>query len=421
MSKNRWLWVGLSIVVIALLSLVSAPQSGQLQRGGSTYSRAPSGYGAWYAYMQQQTSRIQRWERPLFDLIEQQSDAESPTVEEIRAPFQPSSQPANLSTDLRSNPSDPAISLSSLVQSPPLPQPPLSPQDNITVVRINSGWDGLDVSNPAWIRQGNVLVLVGVRAPVTAAPFRSALPSPVGAVQIETRRRQAISPVNPSAVQLFDQFGAVVWEKRMGAGRVIFVATPYLAANAYQDQPGNLAFLAQLVLEPGYPIYVDEYLHGYRDQETQQAENRATLGDYLAKTPFLLLGIQIGVLLFVALWGQNQRLGPAKIQSDPPIQHSTAYIEALSSVLHQAHSPQFVVATIGQAEQRQIQRALGLGTALVEPTVLMAAWSQQTGQPPEVLQTFLEPLLHPRPMSDRALQAWLDQLQLIRNQLDRRL
>lgn len=400
MKNNRWIWVGLAIVVIALMSLVVAPQSAQLHQG-STYSRAPSGYGAWYAYMQERSPAIQRWERPLSDLLE-------PDEQEL--PVQ------KISAVVRSPQLSPIEQLDPAVQPPAIAQSPSSDRHR-TLVQINFGWDGLGVFDRSWVAQGNVLVLVGMRRPVTAAPFRSALSSSVGAVQIETRRRHQLSSSNQAL--LADEFGAVAWQERIGAGKVIYVATPHLAANAYQEQPGNFAFLAQLVSDPGHPIYIDEYLHGYRDTPTQQPERRATLGDYLLKTPILLLAIQIGLLLLVAIWGQNQRLGPALPLVDPPVDNSTAYIEALGSVLHQAHSPQFVVETIGKAEQQQIQRALGLGTAPVEPAVLIAAWTQQTGQSAEILQAWLDPLRYPRPLGDRALQTWLDQLQTIRRQLDR--
>lgn len=395
--KNRWLWVGLGVLAVLLgLSLFAAPQSSQLQQG-SSFSRAPSGYGAWYAYMEQQKLPIQRWQRPLSELFE----AKPPAVKEV------------------------VLSTSASIQ--PVQNRPTLP---ITLLQVNPtvGWMGS--VNQDWLNQGNVLVLLGQRAPVTDAPFRSVLPSPAGAVKIETRRRHPArrdpnAPVEPrpfeadSPVQplLADAYGLVVWQQEVGKGKVIYASTPHLAANAYQDEPGNFKFLAQLLSEPGHPIYVDEYLHGYRDREALVKEGSETLLSYLAKTPLLLLAIQAIVILLVLVWGQNQRLGPVQKLEEPAPENSAAYIEALSGVLQKANSSDFVVETIGKAEQATIQRALGLGNSPVDSDTLVTAWTQQTGRPASDLQDFLKPLRQSQKLSHSELLTWLEKVRTIRRQL----
>lgn len=375
MRQKRWVGaIILALTVIVLLSLLIAPQS--QQRQGSTYSRAPSGYGAWYAYMQQQNLPIQRWQRPLSQLFDQ---ADAPPVQEI----------SNVN------------------------QLPLAP---ITLVQINSRAVWLKVADQRWVEQGNVLILVGVNAPVSEAPFRSLLPSPVGTVKIETSRRET----NRESVKplLEDQYGMVVWEAERGAGKIIYVATPHLAANAYQNEAGNFEFLAQLAAAPAHPIYVDEYLHGYRDAQNQDEGEAATesLASYLAKTPLVLLLIQAIVVLLVLIWGQNQRLGRPHPVTESPIDNSKAYTQALAAVLQKANCSQFVVETISKAEQRQVQQALGLGSTLLEPETVINAWVEQTGRPAAEMQEVLQPA-KTRRWSDAELRVWLNKLQNIRRQL----
>jgi hypothetical protein len=378
MRQKRWVGaVLLALVVIVLLSLAIAPQS--QQRQGSTYSRAPSGYGAWYAYMEEQNLPIQRWQRPLAELFEL---ADVPPVQEI----------------------------GSRTAAPSLGAP-------ITLVQINSRAVWLKIVNPEWVKRGNVLILVGASAPVSRAPFRSLLSSPVGAVKIETSRRetnrQSVQP------QLEDQYGMVVWQAEQGQGKVIYVATPHLAANAYQNEAGNFEFLAQLTAAPGYPIYVDEYLHGYRDPESQEKAGSASpesLIGYLAKTPLILLAIQAIVILLVLIWGQNQRLGRPRPLAEPPIDNSQAYTQALAAVLQKANCHEFVVETIGKTEQQQVQQALGLGTTLLDPQTVIEAWVQQTGRPAAEMQDILQPAKLQR-WSDSELRVWLNKLQNVRRQL----
>lgn len=389
--KNRWIWIGsLALVALLLLTLFAAPRSALLQQG-STYSRAPSGYGAWYAYMEQQKLPIQRWQRPLNQLLKP-SEA-TPSIKEI------------------------TWTPASLTQT--------QPNAPITLIRINSGSSWSSVLDEDWIKQGNVLVSVGVRTPVTQAPFRSLLESPVGTVKIETTRRLDLNKVAAKDRQflqarLSDSHGAVVWERQMGKGKIIYANASDLAANAYQDESGNFKFLAQIVSEPNHPIYVDEYLHGYKDKETITQETAGSLIGYLAKTPLLLLAIQAVVLVLVLIWGQNHRFGPAKLITEPAVDNSQAYIQALSSVLQKANCRDFVIETIGKAEQMQLQRLLGLGSAPLDPQVVIQAWVQQTGRPATEIQDCFNSMSTP-PISDAELLAWLNKLQMIHRQVDRQL
>ncbi|QYO63542.1 hypothetical protein [Leptolyngbya sp. 7M] len=138
---------------------------------------------------------------------------------------------------------------------------------------------------------------------------------------------------------------------------------------------------------------------------------------YLAKTPLALLAIQAAVLLLVLIWGQR-RLGPAKRLVEPTLDNSEAYVQALSRVLQKANCSDFVVQTIGKAEQFRLQRALGLGSEPVEPQTLVEAWVQQTGQPATELEAVLAPLNQLRRLSNRELLLWLENLQTLQRQLN---
>lgn len=390
MSHNRRLWIiGVVVLGLTLLALLFAPRTAPLSQG-STYSRAPSGYGAWYAYMQQQGIPIQRWQRPLTDLM-------SP-----------------------SHPIDKTIpiSLSSPSQGAAIPKTPI-----VLVQIYPKGSTGLErMLSQEWFRQGNVLVILGVQVPVSQAPFRSKLDSPLGAVSIATSRRylppsSSKSSDGPYRDRLKDKFGMVVWQTASGKGGTTYIVTPYLAANAYQHEPGNFKFLQQLVTEPGLPIYVDEYLHGYKDQVVLQQEHTPTLLTYLAKTPLLLITIQAGVILSVLIWAHNRRFGPPVPLANLTVDNSEAYIRALATVLLKANCSEFVVETIGQAERLHVQRSLGLGMEALSAEALLAAWQQQIGQPSHDLEQLLALTAQPRRLNERELRVWLGQVKTVRQQL----
>lgn len=388
-SANRRYWIIglLTVLVLGFFLLVGAPASNRIDTG-STWGKAPDGYGAWYAYMESQGAPIKRWQRPISELVEQAKD------ESDRPP----------ATVIRVIP--PAIA--------------------------NRGAEAWQAGLSDWLDRGDRLIVLTQEGSLTAANFSTQLDSDAGKVTVETRRRYELSDRNPAPygqegqeisfkpnvsnvleVQtstdalLIDQYGAVIW-RQIDQPNVIFSSTPFIGANAYQDAPGNFAFLADLVRESKGPIWVDEYLHGYKDRDVVVEEVAGTWLGYLAKTPLMVAAVQLGVILLVVLVAQNWRVGSRRSLSTPPVNNSEAYIKALAGVLHKANNQDFLVETLTRAEQKSLQRALGLGDVAVSFEALKVAWQQVTGRSVEELA-----VLQARPRSESALQTWLRQLQAL--------
>jgi hypothetical protein len=372
LSRRQILFGAIILGVLVLLTLLAAPTQ-STNRAGSTFSRSPSGYGAWYAFMEQRGTPVQRWQKPFSDFVGSQSPSTASTAPK-------------------------------------------------TFLQIYSGLTSstLSEAEASWVEAGNQLIILGVQAPVTAAQFRSLQTSPAGMVQVDTRRRHRLTDKAEQSL-LGDRFGAVVWQKDLGKGQVIRATTPHLAANAYQNQQANYEFLARLVSQAQQPIWVDEYLHGYRDStESSAAREASSWLAYLGNTALLPVLLQTGVLLALLIWAQNRRFGSPIPVSAPVVDNSTAYITALAGVLYKAQSSQFVVETIAKAEQLQVQRSLGLGSQLLDLTTLLTAWEQQTGRPAAELAQVLQPKSPQKHMSDRELQQWLENIQTIRRHLPNR-
>jgi Domain of unknown function (DUF4350) len=382
-SPNRLtIFTGIAIAVLILLTLIAAPGSGKLNNG-STYNRAPEGYGAWYSYMQRRGAKIERWQRPLLN-IESQKD---------------------LTTLLRVNPS-PRISSSEY-----------------------------ELQN--WLEQGNTLVILGVSASSTAAEFSTIHKSTAGNVKIDTTKRysglptskgkskQKISePIEPKPeILLKDSFGAIIWQKSYGKGKVIYSVTPHLAANAYQNERGNFEYLAQLVSNSSKnkKIYIDEYIHGYKDKDIREAKGEGSIQRYFMQKPIFAAVVQAGVLLVVLVISQNRRFGKRSVLEAPTVDNSQAYIQALAAVLQKADSTDFVVEMVGKQELLQLQRSLGLGknniidaTPLL-PNELLNAWQNKVGASDLTdLKVALQIQSQKRRLSEKDLIAWLKKWESIR-------
>ncbi|MEG4250368.1 DUF4350 domain-containing protein [Microcoleus sp. Pol10D4] len=395
LSKRRlWLLGAIAITAIIIITLLFAPANNKIN-SGSTYNRAPDGYGAWYAFMSKRGTEVKRWQKPFEDFAKNQ-DGKLP------------------STLLR-------------IYSSLIPEAVSERENN-------------------WVKQGNTLVILGVRAPVTAASFSSLHQASAGEIKIDTGRRY---PSDKKQV-LDDQFGAIVWKKTVGKGTVYFASTSHLAANAYQDFPGNYEFLAGLVtqVEGGEQeiegtqqalavkliqnsidpqsqgtteilnkVWVDEYIHGYKDPEVLEREYEGNLFTYLAKTPLFPVLIQGTIILLVAIFAGWNRFGQPVTISAPQVDNSEAYIQALAGVLHKANSTDFAVEIIGKEEQLQLQKALLLGQASLESETLTNAWVEQTGRKAAELSEILPSPSHKRRISDSDLLAWLGKWQQIRQHL----
>jgi hypothetical protein len=352
----------IAIAVLILITLVAAPANNKLN-SGSTYSRAPDGYGAWYTFMAERGTPLQRWQKPLSEFEDRQ---------------------------------------------------------DVTLLRVHSRLspNQLDTLERDWVKQGNTLIIVGVHQPVTEAEFSTLQDSPVGNVKIDTRRRHKSS----NDAILSDDFGTIIWQQQRGKGQVIFVTTPHFAANAYQDFPANYELLAKLVTHKKLAdpiknptinssanpnqLWVDEYIHGYKDKEEIEREVGENAIIYLIKTPLFPLLIQGIIILLVAIWAANRRLGQPVTLSAPVVNNSEAYIRALAAVLLKAGSHDFVVDRVGKAEQQQLQKDLGLGETPLNHQSLVAAWARQTGRPAKDLEQLLQ-VSNKRRLSESDLLNWL--------------
>lgn len=347
---------------------------------GSSWSRAPDGYGAWYTDLQKHNIPVRRWQRPLKDL---KGTDQTLVVVATKAP----------------------LAFSSALQD--------------------------------WVKAGNTLLLLQSQGSATQAEFSSR----VEQVLVETSRRHQSDQdwseerlsdclkkgelpvcignlVLGSKPLLADKYGNIVWEYPYEQGRVVEVTTAFLGANAYQDAPGNFAFLRKIASPKGQTVLFDEYLHGYIDEEIAKQENRyGSWWKYFLTTPPFAALAQGVVILLVLIWGENRLFGPVQSLPVDKQENSEAYIQALAGVLQKARSSEFVLEVLGRAEQLHIQQALGLGNTPVERKLLLSTWSDLTQQPASVLSAVIDPPERKQRITQPELSNWLKSVETVRRYL----
>ncbi len=388
--RRYWPIIAAAITIIGL-SLFLGSSGDKTQLKGSTYSLEPSGYGAWYQKMVDRGVQIERWRKD------------------------PNRIGATYPTG------------ATLLYAAPDAQ-----------MRWSSEVD-------KWVTAGNTLIILGYKAAAQETAFAQDLDSPLGKIRIETTRRwnpeQEIAKNsaedslkgflwrNQMEPIVRDDRGIVVGKITLGQGRVILATTPYLAANAYQDIGANLELLTTLATEGRQRLVVDEYSHGYQDPNPETAKATAVEKDpfgYLARTPWLVAGANLLLLTGILVWQQNRRFGAAVIPQPPQVENSTAYIQALGSILRQARRSDFVLQHIGRREQRYLQQKLGLGNAQLLVGAASPLENRQTvvdalaAQPHLSIQDLPDDLqlASGNSMTEAQLGQWLTKLQTLRSKLD---
>ena len=414
-SLRQWFTFGILAAGLLLFTLLSAPNNPRSD--GSTYSRSPEGYGAWYAYVERSGQAIDRWEKPLPVLFG--TDRSGPyqnDVQEILDPHSSTRSPTYSPINSLSNPlSNPSSNSPSSIRT--------------TLIQITSEADSARIDR-RWIEQGNRVILIGIsrsKTQLTNADFHSEVPvrfgSPSnpqsGTLKIATTRRKASSSQTSNQTSnqtlVSDSYGTLVWRTTIGSGEIIHILPTFLAANAYQNEAQNFAYLQDLT--QGDRILMDEYIHGYRDSKTAATEGKGDLSTFLANTPIALIVLQTLIILSVLIYGKNWRFGAVRSLNPPIINNSRAYIQALAGILQKANSTDFVTSTLSHAELKKLQRTLGLGTATLDPETILQTWTLQTGRSAtEFREAFLFSLgnkdRHPKP-SEAELTQWLAKIQTI--------
>ncbi|MBD2136621.1 DUF4350 domain-containing protein [Anabaena sp. FACHB-1237] len=354
-------WTAIALSAIILLTLIAAPKTKIVS--GSTYNRAPDGYGAWYAYMQDEGYNIQRWQKPFRDL---------PT----------SKKP-------------------------------------ITLLQVNSNLEEIPVYSQEieWIEKGNTLVILGIKKLVSPAQFSTKQPSKFGDIIINTGRRHKISRGEKNI--LGDNYGSIIWQENYGKGTLILATTPHLAANAYQDNLSNFAILEYLVRgdkkTEKQPILVDEYIHGYKDKDIKNQEGIENVLTYFIKTPLFPAFVQLSVVILLLIWSKNRRFGQSVALTTPMVDNSQAYIQALAGVLQKADATDFVLEMVGKEEQKQLQKTLGLNETPLKPEIISQIWTEKTGKKAHELTTVLTLANQKNRPREKQLATWLEKWGNIRN------
>ncbi len=154
-------------------------------------------------------------------------------------------------------------------------------------------------------------------------------------------------------------------EVRRGAGRVIFLSSPYLVTNRGLRDEDNAVLLARLLRPERGRLYIDEFHHGFRQERG--------LSSYLRDSSLWLAVCQLLLLLLFLGWRVSSRFGPPLGFYEEEARGSGDYVRAMSRIYaqgrHDQHALQVLLDDLGRACVERFKlpgeaRGEGLASAL---------------------------------------------------------
>jgi len=221
--------------------------------------------------------------------------------------------------------------------------------------------------------------------------FSALVPSPVArqAPEIAMAAPDVWTSHKPGQLAIYgtnDQ--PVVVSYHVGKGEIIWWASATPLTNSGIRQSDNLTlFLNSIGLPSGAPVYWDEYFHG----------QRASFGDYFAKTPLPWAALQLGIAFLAILFTFSRRSGPARAPVAEPRLSPLEFVETLGDLYHSAHASPAAVSVASQRFHSSLARRLRAPTKWKLPELSRAA-AKRFGWPEA-------PLLDTLARSERAMRS----------------
>lgn len=353
-AKRLWTWV-FSLILLALLIWLSYAAAAAQPKPYPPYvseSPSPTGTKAWFAYLQKQGVKVQAWR------------------------FSPATRVGSQDKSLLVQ-IEPDVSL----QESELAAYRRFMQEGGTLMLWSeqaSGMYGLDTEAlDTWPDQ-----------PVTVTNERDDKKMGGAALQADVRTSNRWLAQSGDEVLLRDQEGIIALQRQVGKGRLIAAVTPSWLQNERILEQNHLELVRHLFNVAGSAqggIWIDEYIHGYEQNETP-----------LSVYPqwFLVLLLQASLLLIGWLWYKGKRFGPVFTLREESVRYSDEHLGALAAWYLRGRKYHEALAIHAKYVRQRLQDSWGvpLGVSWKElPQRISQKWP---GTMPEEMQKLCAQLEH---------------------------
>ena len=322
---------GAATAALTLASVVLAPADSPSRSDGSSYSTDPAGTRAAYLLLQQLGHDVARSFEPVASLALEPKST-------VLVLANPSEHPSN--QDRRA--------LQALVES-----------------------GGVVLAFGPSART----FLPGVGGEAVARPpdqlemFAAVLPGALtnGAAQVSTRK-VAAPTLDVGWIPVFGRDdGVAVVMRRLGGGRIVWSLDHALIQNDGIARADNVTLIANAAGVPGARTIVwDEHYHG----------ERRSFWSYVAATPLVWGGAQLGLIAVVLLLSVSRRRGPLRSRTVESRTSSLEFIDTMAALYERAGATRAAIESARLRLRRSLASATGLSPSTGDADLAAAAASR---------------------------------------------
>ena len=137
-----------------------------------------------------------------------------------------------------------------------------------------------------------------------------------------------------------------------GAGKIVYLADPYIVTNGGISLVDNAQLAINLVAADGL-IAFDEYHQGY-------GTNKNRLLAYFAGTPVVAIVLQLALLIALIFYSQSRRFARALPEAEPSRLSKLEYVAAMAELQQRTKAFDLAIENIYNDFRRRVARSFGV-------------------------------------------------------------
>ncbi len=167
--------------------------------------------------------------------------------------------------------------------------------------------------------------------------------------------------------------GAVLAETKLGKGRVVFLADPYVVANNGIAKADNLTLALNLFEErPAGDIAFDEYHHGYGVLSRLGGASGGVLG-YFNGTPIPWMVRQLGLILILLVFSKGRRFGRPLPPRRERRTTNLEFVSSMATITRLARATDLAMQNIYTEFRRRLCQYAGVPSKIASASLAEAA------------------------------------------------
>lgn len=406
----------LLVIVLIGLNVVSYRQKevekdSEFRPDRSTYNLGATGTRAFFDFLNKSGRNAVRWQLPPTDLLKKAD--RRPAVFVIIGPTRKEISDADATAILEFTSQGGSLVL--IDREPPknlipefddwrigVPEGKLHPSpttDAADVAQMTAGTDAAKPVQPTVFTAGvNSVQTSAFAGSVSIVPSESYLMTEFAESYDNDKSDHRVDQAAAPVVHLRAAEKNVVVDVPYGAGRIVFVTDPYIAANSGISLADNLLVAAQIVGNPEGIIAFDEYHNGYGLNENRLLE-------FFAGTPVIPMTLQLAFVVLLVFFSQGRRFARAVPETEPDRLSKLEYVAAMAELQQRTKGYDLALENIFGDFRRRVSRLVGIDPLKARPSNLaLLICERLPDERPDRLEELLsrcEDVMHGAPSGKR--------------------